>query len=144
MFDIHALPFDARVQALLDAHHLPTTDLRGGADVRLFGCSMDDRLLGVVGIEPLGPDALLRSLVVPADSRGTGLGSALVGYAEAAAARHGARTMYLLTETATRFFERLGYRPVARSAAPPLVAGTTQFSGLCPAAADFMAKSLQP
>lgn len=143
MHRIQPIPFDARVDALLAAHHLPSSDLRAGSSARLFGSVDDGRLLGVVGLEWVDAAALLRSLVVPEAARGGGLGGALVAHAEQLAIGQGIAAMYLLTETAEGFFERLGYRRADRAAAPPAIAATTQFSSLCPASSAFMAKSLQ-
>lgn len=139
---IRPLAFDARIEALLSTHHLPTSDLGDGSPVRLFGCVDEGRLLGVVGLECFDGSALLRSLAVPDAGRGNGLGGALVAHAERVAAGLGAGAVYLLTETAERFFERLGYRRADRASAPPAIAATTQFSRLCPASSAFMAKSL--
>ena len=142
MHRIQPLAFDPRIDALLSAHHLPTADLGDGSRARLFGCIDDGRLLGVVGLEFFDGSALLRSLAVPEDGRGSGLGGALVAHAERTAAGQGVEAVYLLTETAEGFFERLGYRRVDRTDAPPAIATTTQFSSLCPASSAFMAKSL--
>lgn len=142
MHRIQPVAFDARIDALLAAHHLPTSDLGDGSKARLFGCIDDGRLLGVVGLECFDGSALLRSLAVPEAGRGSGLGGALVAHAERTAAGQGIEAVYLLTETAEGFFERLGYRRGDRSHAPAAIAATTQFASLCPASSAFMAKSL--
>jgi amino-acid N-acetyltransferase len=139
---IRSLPPGQDVQSLLAEHQLPTADLQEGCPVELFGCVADGRLCGMVGLEVYGRDALLRSLVVPHAQRSRGLGAALVAHAEQWAARRGVRTLYLLTTTAAGFFERQGYRHIPRHEAPAAIAGTSQFSGLCPASSAFMAKPL--
>lgn len=130
------------VRALLSANQLPASDLHDGATVRLFGCVSDLHPRGVVGLEIHGEVALLRSLAVADAQRGGGLGAALVAHAERYAAGQGVATVYLLTTTAADFFLRLGYRHVPREDAPAAIAGTTQFSGLCPASSAFMAKAV--
>ncbi|MNR54976.1 acetyltransferase [compost metagenome] len=86
--------------------------------------------------------ALLRSLAVAPEARGSGLGQALVRFAEReAAARHIGR-LYLLTNTAAPFFAKLGYQATARETAPPAIRRSAQFSGLCPASASFLSKRL--
>ena len=130
------------VESLLAANHLPTADLQDGSKVTLFGCVTDAQLRGVVGLEMHGHVALLRSLVVPANERGSGLGAALVSHAEQYAAQQGVATIYLLTTTAAGFFERHGYSHVSRQAAPAAIAGTSQFSDLCPSSSAFMEKSV--
>lgn len=89
-----------------------------------------------------GPDLLLRSVVVPPPARDRGLGRAVVEALEAEAARLGAARLHLLTATAARFFEGLGYRPAERAAAPPAIAATAQLARLCPASARYLVKSV--
>jgi len=101
-----------------------------------------NRPLGVVGLELLGATALLRSLAVDAGARGAGSGTALVEAAEGHAIREGVETVYLLTTTADRFFERLGYVRVAREKAPPEIRRSREFSELCSEAAVLMMKDL--
>jgi len=89
-----------------------------------------------------GSDALLRSLAVEEKARGRGCGKALVAALEQHAREHGARRITLLTTTAARFFGGLGYRGVARDAAPERIRATREFSALCPASAVCMTKDL--
>jgi amino-acid N-acetyltransferase len=96
----------------------------------------------VVGLELLGATALLRSLAVDAGARGEGSGTALVEAAEGHAIREGVETVYLLTTTAERFFERLGYVRVAREKAPPEIRRTREFSEMCSETAVLMMKDL--
>ncbi|MCZ2809221.1 MAG: GNAT family N-acetyltransferase [Candidatus Bathyarchaeota archaeon] len=96
----------------------------------------------MVGLEMHGHVALLRSLVVLVNKRGSSLGAALVSHAEQYAAQQRVYTIYLLTTTAAGFFERHGYSHVSRQTAPAAIAGTSQFSGLCPSSSAFMAKSV--
>lgn len=138
---IQPLQPNASVQALLEASGLPVADLHGDSEAVLFGCVADAQILGVVGLELYGPVALLRSLAVADAARGNGLGEALVAHAERQATAQGVHAVYLLTTTASAFFERRGYRPLARAQAPAAIAGTTQFCGLCPASSAFMVKS---
>lgn len=57
--------------------------------------------------------------------------------------RDGGRVrFYLLTTTADRFFEQLGYETLSRSEAPSAITATPQFSGLCPGSSIFMGKEL--
>jgi predicted GNAT family N-acyltransferase len=66
---------------------------------------------GFLGVDPaLGPVAHLGRLVVLADARGNGLGTALVHTIEERAAARGLRCLYLGAQTyAVPFYERLGY-----------------------------------
>lgn len=141
--NFHPVPFNLKVGALLEANQLPTSDLEAESDVRLFGYAPNGELAGVVGLELYGTSALLRSLAVAESGRGDGLGAALVVHAEHHAAQQGVRSVYLLTTTASKFFERHGYRHAKREDAPPSIAGTSQFSNLCPASSAFMVKAVR-
>ncbi len=72
-----------------------------------FFTGSDGTPTALVGLEIYGRDALLRSLVVSANARTQGLGSALVLHAEQYAAAHEVRALYLLTTTAESFFGHL-------------------------------------
>jgi len=65
-----------------------------------------------------------------------------VAQAELFAQSRGAEEVYLLTSTAERFFERLGYACVPREAAPVAIQRTQEFSTLCPSDSAFMVKRL--
>lgn len=139
-YAIQQMELTRSVEALLSANGLPVSDLQDGTRVILFGYMAERRLCGVVGLEICGQVALLRSLAVSTNERGSGLGPALVSYAERYAARRGIETIYLLTTTAATFFERHGYSHASRKDAPAAIAGTSQFSGLCPSSSAFMVK----
>jgi amino-acid N-acetyltransferase len=74
-------------------------------------------VVGAVGAEVYGEEALLRSLVVAPDWRGTGMGGRLVDALERAAFGWGVRRWWLLTTTADHFFAARGFCGVARCAA---------------------------
>jgi amino-acid N-acetyltransferase len=96
----------------------------------------------LVGMEVYGDQALLRSLVVSERLRNIGIGRALVERAEVYAREQGAREIYLLTNSAERFFSVNGYVRTTREKAPPSIEATREFSELCPASSVFMVKSL--
>ncbi len=135
-------PSLAVVVALLEAAELPASDLSVAHMRHFFYVGAETGPLGIVGIEPCGPDALLRSLVVRADARGTGLGGALVARAESHARSQGISTLYLLTTTAERFFAARGYVAAERDAAPAAIRGTREFADFCPVSSAFMLKRL--
>lgn len=128
--------------AALEAAGLPTDDLRE-PDRRFYRFEDDAGLIGYGGLEQLSPDALIRSIVVIDSRRGEGHGSAILSWLETKAAEQKAAGLYLLTTSATAFFQRHGYTALPRSAAPPAIAASRQFSTLCPASATFMFKELR-
>lgn len=127
---------------LLTAADLPPEGV-GPAGGR-FVVATDERGLvrGGVGLEGGPPDALLRSLIVDPESRGTGLGELLLAAAQEMAAQAGVRRLYLLTTTAADYFESRGYDRIRREDAPPSIRATDEFSRLCPDSAVAMVRSL--
>lgn len=99
-------------------------------------------LVGSVGVERYGDDGLLRSLAVHPDHRDRGLGAALTRRALTQARRLGLRRLYLLTETASEYFPRFGFRPIPREQAPPAVQASVEFASACPVTAACMERSL--
>ncbi len=130
----------SEVIALLAECELPVSDISPSGPARFFGIRAEGRLAAVIGLEPLGKIALLRSLAVAPAQRHRGLGRELVAHAEFAAAALGIRTLYLLTTTAADFFEKLGYAHTPRHSAPAEIQTTAQFAGLCPASATVLSK----
>lgn len=146
--DIHRLANEsadqlAEVRQLLSACELPTADILPSSSLLFFGTYSAGKLVGVIGLEVYGTNALLRSLAVVPALRRQGLGKSLVTYAETHAASIGVESLYLLTTTADAFFASLGYSPTSREDAPESIRSTTQFSGLCPASSTFMIKQLR-
>ena len=60
----------------------------------------------------------------------------------AAAQARGVTALYLLTTTATTFFQRVGYTAHDRANVPPSIAAATEFSSLCPDTADCLWRDL--
>ncbi|MEM9704969.1 MAG: arsenic resistance N-acetyltransferase ArsN2 [Pseudomonadota bacterium] len=129
--------FNGVVSMLRDAN-LPTDDL-GDETVTLFAYVHAGEICGAVGLQIVADNsALLRSLVVPPEFRGRGLGDVLAAFAERQSASQNLAELYLLTDTAERFFQRRGYDFVLRENAPEAIRNTEQFSALCPASAHLM------
>ncbi|MFZ5736475.1 MAG: arsenic resistance N-acetyltransferase ArsN2 [Pseudomonadota bacterium] len=120
---------------------LPTSDL-ADPDRHFFRFEDAAGIIGYGGIQGGGPDRLLRSLVVKSERRGAGLGAAILGAIEQAAADEGVAVLYLLTATAESFFRRHGYESAERAAAPAVVAGSAEFRTLCPASAALLFKRI--
>jgi len=135
-------PPASAVTRLLTEAGLPSSDLTAAHLESFFGCGSTSAPDGIVGVELYESVALLRSLVVDASCRGRGCGAALVAQAERFAQSQGAKDIYLLTTTAERFFERLGYARVQREAAPLAIQRTPEFSTLCSSGSTLMAKRL--
>ena len=140
--DILPNPDESSVRNRLSESGLPVEDITAQHLQHFFGCGSGSKLEGVVGLELYGDAALLRSLAVAAERRGSGLGSKLVAHAEGYARGKGVKSLYLLTTTAEAFFQRRGYAKIPRENAPPAVKATREFSGICPLSSAFMVKHL--
>jgi N-acetylglutamate synthase-like GNAT family acetyltransferase len=128
-------------QAALKAENLPVDDL-GEAANRFFRIRQNGAAVGYGGYELHGQSALLRSMVVLPKARGHGAGRNATTLLLQEAFTEGARDAYLLTETATPFFEKLGFARIERGSAPPEILATRQATSLCPASATLMTLSL--
>lgn len=130
-----------RIRSLLQEAGLPVADLESHG-ITFLVAEREGQLAGVVGLQPSGSSALLRSLVVAPGLRGTHLGKALLMAAEDLARRLHLTTLILLTTTAARWFEHQGYAPLARAQVPEALRATAEFTHLCPASATCMHKAL--
>jgi amino-acid N-acetyltransferase len=132
----------AVVTKMLAAAQLPTSDLTDKHCENFFYAGRLPDPEGIVGLEIFDDIALLRSLVVRSESRGSGLGSELVSHVENHARSRGVHALYLLTTTAESFFESRGYRTAKRDQTPAAIKVTREFAGICPASSAFMNKLL--
>jgi amino-acid N-acetyltransferase len=129
------------IRALLQRSGLPTSDLESArpefAVVRENG-----QVIAAGALQRFGSSALLRSVVVAPDRRGSGLGQAVVRELERMARATQVGRLVLLTQTGAEFFARQGYRVIERGTVPPDIQGSEEFRSLCPSSATCMAKSL--
>ncbi len=130
------------VKALLAECELPSQDLTPDHLDQFLLLKMNGELVGCVGLEIYDHDALLRSLAIPRQQRGGGIGVYWVGEAETYARSRGVDTIYLLTTTAESFFIHLGYRKIDRDYAPGAIRSSTEFQSACPTSAVCLTKGL--
>ncbi len=121
---------------------LPVEDLETPGPLFWRFETTDSIPTGFGGLEIHGEDALLRSLLILPPLRSRGLGTVVVAQLETEAALHGCRAVWLLTEAASGFFDRLGYARCDRAVVPQKIRQTSQFAALCPASADVLLKRL--
>ena len=137
-----AQPMDApALQALLRRSGLPQDGIKDHLATALV-VRDGATIVGCAGLELYGAHALLRSVAVDAPARGQGLGQQLTQAALDLARVSGVRDVYLLTETASAFFPRWGFRPIARTAVPVPVQQSVEFRCACPASALVMYTTL--
>lgn len=132
---------DRSLVAALAGAALPVDDL-SDAGREFYRFADDGRTVGYGGIERFGDVALLRSVVVLPEFRGRRFGAEIVDLLLREAGRQEVRTVYLLTETATAFFERQGFSKVDKAEVPAAILQTRQAAGLCPASAVLLTRTL--
>ncbi|HEX2916031.1 MAG TPA: arsinothricin resistance N-acetyltransferase ArsN1 family A [Chloroflexia bacterium] len=101
------------------------------------------QLVGAAALEGYGSTALLRSVVVHFQERGTGLGQRLVYNALEQAKASGFESVVLLTTSAASFFPRFGFKQIRREAAPLEVQSSVEFREACPLSATVMRLDLR-
>ncbi len=131
----------AAVSSLLIDAGLPAEGVAGALAMGVVARE-DETVVGAAAVEQFGAAGLLRSVVVAPARRGTGLGRELVAAAEGVAREAGIRDLYLITETATSWFPRLGYVPVSREEALPAVGASIEFTMACSVTGVVMRRSL--
>jgi amino-acid N-acetyltransferase len=131
----------SHIHALLGRSGLPTSDLDASQPQFIVLCE-GAQIIGAGALQPFGSVALLRSVAVEPQRRGSGLGRMIVQELERRACASDIAQLVLLTQTATRFFEHQGYRVIDRQQVPQAVQGSEEFRTLCPSSATCMVKVL--
>jgi len=132
----------AAAKSLLAEFNLVHEDLNAEMLNNFIGILDDKTLIGLIGVEYHHPFALLRSLAVKNTHRNKQIGHKLVEELENKLKSESIQSIYLLTNTAEKFFSRLDYRVVERDLVPDEIRATKEFSQLCPASATVMLKDL--
>lgn len=132
-----------RIRDLLERSGLPTDDLATARSEFVIASSAG-QTIGIGALERFGGVALLRSVAVEPQWRGSGVGRLIVEALERRARAAGISELILLTLTARNLFEQLDYRTKPRDQVPPAVLDSAEFRSLCPASAVCMAKDLTP
>ncbi|SRR5579884_86605 len=97
-----------------------------------------ERLVGAVGVAYHAPVAVLHALAVTPPARGRGIGRALMDAMRADAARVGARYLLVPAGASDRYFERLGYAPLAGDAL-----AAAQAAGLPASETAYLARAVE-
>ncbi len=130
-----------RIKELLYSSGLPSTDVDGQAQ-KIFVVESKGKLVGIGGIEDFGGIGLIRSITVAPEHRKNGIAMNLYQLLEEYACNSGIKALYLITESAKEYFQKLGFSAQEREAVPYLIKQTSQFSKLCPTSAAVMFKTL--
>lgn len=141
--ELEPLPGEGLAELSFALRHerLPDADLLG-TEKRFFCASVQGAIVGYVGLERHGREAILRSAVIFPHARRHGYGRAMVEQLLRVAANDKVERVWLLTTSAPRFFARVGFASVDRAAVPPAIAASAEFAGLCPETAACMVRGL--
>ena len=130
-----------QVHRLLERCSLPLAGVDDHVDTMLVARE-DAHVLGTAALEVYADGALLRSVAIDPNRRGTGLGHQLTEAALRLAEARGVHTVFLLTTTAERFFPKFGFEQITRLAVPASVQESIEFQSACPVSATVMRKQL--
>nr|WP_208414982.1 arsenic resistance N-acetyltransferase ArsN2 [Rhizomicrobium palustre] len=133
---------DAGLIAALHDEKLALDDLREPNRRFFVYRTLSGAVLGYGGYELYGADVFLRSIVVLSEARGKKIGRNIVPLLMYRAYREGAKTAWLLTTTASDFFEKNGFSRKTREDAPQAILQTRQAKSLCPASATLLSKKI--
>ena len=125
------------IMALLESCELPQDGLSDHLATTLVA-RYSGNVVGSAALELYGENALLRSVAVEESMRGQGLGRRLTASAMNLAKQHGVAEIYLLTQTASSFFSRFGFKSIPRSDVPYSVQNSVEFTKACPVTALVM------
>lgn len=119
------------IEEILQKEKLPYQDIED-ENVEIYVLKNDNILLGFIGLEKYDKIAFLRSMVVDEQYRSKGYGKYLVNELISCCRNKNVNDLYLLTCSAEKFFEKLGFKKILREDAPEEIKQTKQFLGLCP------------
>jgi amino-acid N-acetyltransferase len=132
--------YDA-IRNLLSGENLPITDLNPLLE-NFFVSEDAAGINGVMGMDRYDNLGLLRSAIVKKESRNHGIASVLITNLFDHAQASGIKTLYLITNTAERYFSNKGFEKIAKENVPATVLQSKEFNGLCPASSVIMKRGI--
>ncbi|MEM8569147.1 MAG: arsenic resistance N-acetyltransferase ArsN2 [Bacteroidota bacterium] len=135
------ITYTDEVKRILSKSKLPTVDLNLSTQ-RFIGILSSDKLIGIGALELYGSSALLRSMAVIYSGQNKGIGTNLVTGLLDLARKNNVSELFLLTETAEKFFAKNGFSKINRSEVPAEILQTEEFKNLCPSTAVCMSLAL--
>ncbi|MEM9857599.1 MAG: arsenic resistance N-acetyltransferase ArsN2 [Bacteroidota bacterium] len=133
--------YTGEVRSILSKSKLPTDDLDLSTQ-RFIGILSSSKLIGIGALEMYGSSALLRSMAVIYAGQNKGIGTHLVKGLIDLARKNSVSELFLLTETAEKFFSKNGFNKITRSDVPSEILQTEEFTNLCPSTAVCMSLAL--
>jgi amino-acid N-acetyltransferase len=130
------------ISTLLKSCNLPVDGIEECLDSTLI-IKNGYKLIACAALELYGKSALLRSVAVDKNYRSTGLGIKITKAILEKAKNLDITNIYLLTETADKFFPRFNFQVVSRDKVPADVKTSLEFTSLCPESAVAMQLELK-
>jgi amino-acid N-acetyltransferase len=131
------------ILALLEECELPKEGLAAHLSTTLVA-RKGKEIVGCSALELYQEFALLRSVAVKPAFRKQGIALRLTRAALDLAKHHKVTNVYLLTETASTLFSKIGFTHIQRSNVPEALRRSAEFTTLCPTTCMVMTKSLEP
>ncbi len=128
---------------LLESVYLPVVDPKEFTDYFYKSLSLENKIIGAIGLEIYGNYGLLRSLVVDSSYRNKGIANQLVGQIIETSKELGLQEVYLLTTTADKYFLKKGFEIRQRENCPAEIKGSKEFSSICPVSSVLMSKKIR-
>ncbi|MFZ9035621.1 MAG: GNAT family N-acetyltransferase [Francisellaceae bacterium] len=92
------------------------------SDTQFFsGCFFSGNLIGVVGTEIIGDQAILRTLIVDSKFRNHAIAQALLKHLEYQLHRQGIKNIYCLTQKGANYLSCFGYEQTLKQRLPQLI-----------------------
>jgi N-acetylglutamate synthase-like GNAT family acetyltransferase len=132
-----------RITLLLEENGLAVKGVAESLENFLVAVDPRGDLVGVAGFEHYGESCLLRSVAVDKPFRGQGYARVLTGTVLEKARAKGVSKAYLLTDSASAYFEGLGFQQIDRNDVDEPVKASIEFVELCSESAVAMRKLLE-
>ncbi len=131
----------AAIITLLQQNKLPIEDIADGQQ-QFWLVKDGESIAGAIGIEVYGNYGLLRSMATDEAYRNKGIAAILIDGLFEFARKQKLTAIYLLTETAKKYFEKKGFVTVKRDDVPVELKQSKEFTHLCPSTAIVMKKDI--
>lgn len=124
---------------ILEQNNLPVNDIK--CDAQFYTFSDQNGIIAVAAYESYGSVTLLRSVAVKQFIRKKGYGAKLVTYILNEIEAHGHREIYLVTNSASNFFNRFEFYEISRDSVPEVLKSVGQLNDVCPCSSIVMRRT---
>lgn len=126
-----------QITELLRNSNLPIKGVKEILD-NTFVAKDGSKIIGCSALEIFNTTSLLRSVAVNKEYQRMGIGFNLSNKAIELSKDKNIKEIYLLTETAESFFNRIGFYITSRSETPNEIQNSEEFSSICPSSASVL------